>query len=631
MAFPRLLLLIAVATVVSANNDWSKPCFDGVCEYDLPASSGASSGTLKIWGSTASIADVTPAGGWEIIGCSPEDLSQDIRLVCQEGKEADCERLYSNSGASGKIVRLPESCGRGPFAVITNAWVPEDQSIPTEVARSLVRRDGTLPQVQALHLSTEFGAGPKKKGTAVNFAIRAANVPGAKGEIDISLFERRGSRAMERGLFDWIQQALDAIKSLNEFDVDKSSTIAEVGISRNFPLIDESVSCPPLSANLKIDVDANAHAAVALGIVVSGTVIPPVINEFAIITGLNAELDGALNVNAGVTGAIDTGKQTLYSVALPGLDFPGILTVGPSFEINAQAIANLDINLGLKVGIKYKIDNAQLVFPPNSPRAGNGTFSVVDTPLTLYASPGIVAAGTVEAHLIPTVKLGISALGGIVQAGVFLDVDASANLKLDLHASASGTVVISPVGARDIAEQLNRRGATPYWSRDETFVPEAGSEIAAAALAEAAGSTTTVTETVTLRETVTVTADLAEATKRPVSTEGSATFGGCFSIGAGLDVSIGANADFFGLWNPETRYTLYEEQWELYAQCFGDQAANASKRSLPTISRFSVRAPRSVAPEPFERGLLDLLCASNLPAAIRVTDGTISAESIRKL
>ncbi|KAJ3512020.1 hypothetical protein NLJ89_g3766 [Agrocybe chaxingu] len=493
MAFPRLLLLVAVATVVSANNDWSKPCFEGVCEYDLPASSGASSGTLKIWGSTTSIADVTPAGGWEIIGCSPEDLSQDIRLVCQEGKEADCERLYSNSGASGKIVRLPESCGRGPFAVITNAWVPEDQSIPTEVARSLVRRDGTLPQVQALHLSTEFGAGPKKKGTAVNFAIRAANVPGAKGEIDTSLFERRGS----------------PIKALNEFDVDKSSTVAEVGISRNFPLIDESVSCPPLSAHLKIDVDANAHAAVALGIVVSGTIIPPVINEFAIITGLNAELDGALNVNAGVTGAIDTGKRTLYSVAIPGLDFPGILTVGPSFEINAQAVANLDVNLGLKVGIKYKIDNAQLVFPPNSPRAGNGTFSVVDTPLTLYASPGVVAAGTVEAHLIPTVKLGISALGGIVEAGVFLDVDASANLKLDLHASASGTVVVSPVGSRDITEQLKRRGATPFWSRDETFVPEAGSEIAAAALAEAAGSTTTVTETVTLRETVTVTADLA--------------------------------------------------------------------------------------------------------------------------
>jgi len=60
-----VLFALAAASIVSANNDWSKPCLSGSCEYgacidfryklddehtftDLPASAGSASGTLKI-------------------------------------------------------------------------------------------------------------------------------------------------------------------------------------------------------------------------------------------------------------------------------------------------------------------------------------------------------------------------------------------------------------------------------------------------------------------------------------------------------------------------------------------------------------------------------------------------------
>jgi len=59
--------------------------------------------------------------------------------------------------------------------------------------------------------------------------------------------------------------------------------------------------------------------------------------------------------------------------------FSSILTLGPSFEVNAQAKAALDLDVGLSVGINYKVDNAELVFPPNGKQANKGAFNVGDT------------------------------------------------------------------------------------------------------------------------------------------------------------------------------------------------------------------------------------------------------------
>jgi hypothetical protein len=39
--------LIAIVVPVHSANDWSVPCLDGTCQYDLPSTSGAS-GTLQV-------------------------------------------------------------------------------------------------------------------------------------------------------------------------------------------------------------------------------------------------------------------------------------------------------------------------------------------------------------------------------------------------------------------------------------------------------------------------------------------------------------------------------------------------------------------------------------------------------
>ena len=54
------------------------------------------------------ISDITTAAGWEILDCSPDAMKQDIHLVCQD-TNTDCDNLYANMGAEGKLVRLPNS------------------------------------------------------------------------------------------------------------------------------------------------------------------------------------------------------------------------------------------------------------------------------------------------------------------------------------------------------------------------------------------------------------------------------------------------------------------------------------------------------------------------------------------
>lgn len=41
---------------------------------------------------------------------------------------------------------------------MAKSWVPKDQTIPTDIARRIVRRDGTPPEVMALTLDVNFGA-----------------------------------------------------------------------------------------------------------------------------------------------------------------------------------------------------------------------------------------------------------------------------------------------------------------------------------------------------------------------------------------------------------------------------------------------------------------------------------------
>ncbi|KAJ7053177.1 hypothetical protein C8F01DRAFT_996912, partial [Mycena amicta] len=529
-----------------------QPCLSGVCSYDLPSTNGStSSGSIQLSaGAHTAIGDITEAAGWQILGCDPTALTQDIRLVCMPGAEYEsmCQHLFAGHGAVDTIVRLPENCGKGPFARIARSWIPDDQSIPASIAARLVPRRSLQPesrqqtqQVQAVTLDTNYAAVNNTKTGSVNLAIKGINVPGLNDLIGandtstaVAAASKRHSRLNHRqsvaGFKSFVANAADsisnAVSSANTIDINKSQALPAADFNKKVSLFEQEVSCGPITAKASADISATGHAVVTLGIAASGTIVPPTISAFSLIAGLTADLNGELDMTADLSGSISSGNIKLFETGIPGLDFPGILSIGPTFEVNANAKGTLDLNVDMTVGINYHIDNAQLVFPPNGKQSG-GAFQLGDTPLKLSADTKAAATGTVEAHLIPSINLGLSAFGGVVQATVSMDLDASATMQLKVEAQATTMMSLALREWHVQWERSLKPGTLPVTIRMQTQT-----------------------------QTQTTARSTTQRTLRRI-------FGGSFTISAGIDLSAGATGSFFGLFDKSTKVSLFKKDFEL--------------------------------------------------------------------
>ncbi|KAJ6469153.1 hypothetical protein C8R47DRAFT_1179777 [Mycena vitilis] len=526
----RLLALVPLlAAGANALNDWTVPCTSGECSYDLPSANNSSSGSLKIWGSNNAITDITKAAGWEIIGCNSSALAQDIRLVCTDDPDdpnSKCSHLYQEIGAVNKIVRLPENCGASAFARVSKSWVPEDQSIPAAVRRSLVRRDGKTPVVKALALDTNFDAVDYSKTGPVNIAIQGANVPGVP--TDIQTPSSRRARTTHRrfsidnalgSIKDGIDNAASSVKAAagdvkdaaesvaskatsavkgaatkveskakavanNTIDVSKDINLKPLTFDKSVNLVNSQINCGKASASLQVDMDANANAQATLSVAATGTIVPPKLTSMGVIAGMTADVTGTMTMTADITGHVDSGKITLVNLGIPGLDFPGILTVGPSFTLSAQVVGDVDVVMDMTVGLNFNL----------------------------------------TAHLIPSLNLGVSALGGKAKANIFLNLDTNAALEMNLDGSASATKVV------------NAPPAVEAPADDST---EDGTE-----------------DTTDTTEDDTATTDGGVATTK--------SLGGCVNVNGAISVNAGAEGSFFGLFDKLANKQLFNKNFKIF-------------------------------------------------------------------
>jgi len=182
------------------------------------------------------------------------------------------------------------------------------------------------------------------------------------------------------------------------------------------------------------------------------------------------------------------------------------------------------------------------------------------------------ATGTLEAHLIPSLNIGLSALGGVVDATVFLNLDASATMKLGLQTKAVGVVVVDPKAsaAASDAEPAVRRDSIGFTNRGypiyikRTELPNV--------------------EDIAPTDAIDAIPTATSPESRAVSTDGSATFGGCVELDTGLDVNAGANSDFFGLFDAGTSVKLFSKKFELFKVRFQNDLLSVC--SLIITSRF---------------------------------------------
>ncbi|KAJ7438102.1 hypothetical protein B0H11DRAFT_594503 [Mycena galericulata] len=582
MARTALRLALAFSFLFAAGraNDWSVPCFSGQCSYDLPTSSdNAVSGTLKVWGSVDAISDITPSAGWTILDCDNGAMAQDIRLVCTDS--SGCPHLAQNTGAVGKLVRLPENCGQSAFARVTQDWVHQNQTLPTDLAAALRRRDGpgALPQVKGLSIDADFNSVDLSQAGPVNFAIHGltSSVPANPAPQRRSRFvPATRSGVTDRSVLSVLQQAFQEFNSFNQTTMQK---LQEVNVKKTFPLLDEKVSCPAagkipaFEASVTGTVDACMVANATLAVTAVGTLTPANFTKFGIVVGLDADLEGTLTISSSASATVDSGTIDLFTVGIPGLDFPGILSIGPQFKIQADVSATLDIDLDLTVDLSYCISDAKLFYPPSAYNTNSGKFMPNNSPLNFSVSPDLASSATLEAHIIPTLDFGITAIGGEATATVFVDLDTSSTLTLSLDGSASGSGSLSTSGV-------------------------------------------------------------------DVTNKTSSGLDGCVDIGAGLAINAGSQGDFFGLFDFAPQTNLFTKNFDFFKKCFGSQASNSSSGSSNSSRR---DLERSILVSEWEYGLeayprrreltrraSNLTCPTSGPSkVVSVADAIVSSASIK--
>ncbi|THG96943.1 hypothetical protein EW026_g4972 [Hermanssonia centrifuga] len=278
-----------------------------------------------------------------------------------------------------------------------------------------------------------------------------------------------------RGLFG---NLVSDVENASSFNISKSNE-KTISLDKSFTVFDQSLSCPASGASpaftgeIKVDVEPKVQAVIDFGVAASGSIVPPKLDSFGLFANFNATLEGILNIDATASVCVAlcpmscmmliTNRPQLIRERLPysKLGFQGltslgelnsittihyldiillrsILTLGPSFNVDVQAMGNFDTDLNMVVDLAYNISNAKLFFPPGQ-YSSSGDFAPANTNLQLSASPNVASQASVEAHIIPTVQFGLNALDGLAEANVNLDLDTSAKLMLSLQASAKAS------------------------------------------------------------------------------------------------------------------------------------------------------------------------------------------------
>ncbi|KAH8112934.1 hypothetical protein DFH11DRAFT_1604755 [Phellopilus nigrolimitatus] len=474
------LALITLTTVPAmahptrlVDNQWTRPCFQGVCSYDITQTDSSLGGTVLIFGSPYAISDITPAAGWEIIECAvatdePASGSGshqiDVRLVCS-GDPTGCAHLYEH-GAESTLVRLPENCGNGPFAVVLSASISNNQSLPSHLRSNLVMGDGSesLPEVKSLTLDTRFSRSSPSRHGPVSFTIVGSSIPGFYSS-ESRVPAPAGGKPIRRSPNDRVQSAL---KEMSRITKNISTSLPPLSVDKTLPLFQQSIACLDGDtqdiANVSIDIGVNARvdANFSLGFVAAGTFFPPKVTEFGVYTAMTADLNATFTISTNASGIIDMIPLTIFSSKFPGLHVPGLLSIEPTFDIRAQTKIDIDIDVELAVDLAYRANGLQLFFPPEH-GASSADMSPADSHLKVSASPGASSNGSIEARLLPTLNISITAFDEI-SASVSLDVVALTRLNLDLNLEYAGDSDLKPAlenvsGCIGLAGDVSARAA----------------------------------------------------------------------------------------------------------------------------------------------------------------------------
>ncbi|KZV96693.1 hypothetical protein EXIGLDRAFT_407819 [Exidia glandulosa HHB12029] len=328
---------------------------------------------------------------------------------------------------------MPKSCGRGPYARVAALAPHVNQSI-------LLAHDDHQKRkladelVYELHFDYNFLAIPEENGP-IYMRADVTDMPGYWDSVVDSPPERR-EWLRQRGLQRrWWGVFTDWIKKLNTVDKDTS-------VSRNFHWRDKwnifhaEKSCPgppAYEASLDITLKGKAKFNSRYGFYLQATIVPPNVKAAYLYIKADASASATLTVDGMAKVSYDSSTVQFAKFGFPGLYYPGLLTIGPSLEINGFITGELSVQGTLNTHIDYNFPSLDFALGKTSNDIGpsiqpGGKSQGFD----MGAGYNVDMGGDIAIHIVPQVQFGVQILGGqLLDAEAFVRADLFAGLGIN--------------------------------------------------------------------------------------------------------------------------------------------------------------------------------------------------------
>ena len=126
------------------------------------------------------------------------------------------------------------------------------------------------------------------------------------------------------------ERPLHMTLAFTSFNENRTLDVPPIEFSKTLNVFNASIQCSSVEASVNIDVGVEVNAQISLSVVVSGSVVPPELDEFGIVTGEHYSLStvipgliGSTGVDADLLGSLDITANALVCFVA---DHPSRLT-----------------------------------------------------------------------------------------------------------------------------------------------------------------------------------------------------------------------------------------------------------------------------------------------------------------
>uniref|UniRef100_A0A8H7Y0R9 Uncharacterized protein n=1 Tax=Psilocybe cubensis TaxID=181762 RepID=A0A8H7Y0R9_PSICU len=397
-----------------------------------------------------SVSSMDIASDWVITDCSPtSDKPQTVLAYCSKGMEDEdsgCGHVFI-AQAEHTLIRMPKSCGLGPYArVVSLTEHPDQNSLPQEHQM----RKRSTEKVYSLSFDYNFLAVPDSNGPILMRAD-VTNMPGYWDAIIDSPPDSGTTTTKRRrdfhqpseynkrwfGPFDSWLQRLNTVRS--------GDTVSRnYHWSDTYTIFHAEQQCPNFSSSLDISVTGTAQITSQFGYYLEATIVPPAIQQAYVFFDAGAGAQASFTITGLAEAHYGSGRRELATFGFPGLYYPGLLTLGPSLHLYGELVGQLSLSGRYTATIGYTFPPISYAFgladdnPDEEDPSGAVGSNSNNVGYDFSIGYNVNLDGNLEAHIIPSLQLGINVLGGsLIDAEIFAEADMYAGVSISGSVSQS--------------------------------------------------------------------------------------------------------------------------------------------------------------------------------------------------